>query len=122
MLKEYLFNKKHHIYRKNITISFDKSMSPEERMAYRFKELCKAETPVILPKEKICFMRTVKNIPDIFTSEEWTEIKKKQYIHELGYMSNLSPNYERIIKDGLLKTRESVDKYGKCAIYVKCIV
>lgn len=116
MLKEYLFNKKHHIYRKNITISFDKSMSPEERMAYRFKELCKAETPVILPKEKICFMRTVKNIPDIFTSEEWTEIKKKHYIHELGYMSNLSPNYERIIKDGLLKTRESVDKYGKCAI------
>lgn len=113
MLKKYLLNKEHHKYRHEISIEFNKEMSAGERMAYRFEQLCKAETPVILPEEKICFMRTVKNIPDIFDEEEWNEIKQKHYIHELGYLSNVSPNYERIIRDGLLKTRENADELGQ---------
>ena len=80
-------------------------MSPIERMTYRFEEMCKAETPVILDGEKIVFIRTVKNIPDIFSEDEWKEIKEKHHIHELGYLSNLSPNYERVIKNGLLKEK-----------------
>lgn len=82
-------------------------------MAYRFEKLCEAQTPVILPEEKICFMRTTKNMPDIFTEEEWGEIRKKHYIHEQGYLSNLSPDYESVIKDGLLKRREKADDEQK---------
>ena len=120
MLKDYIINKKHHAFRKEISLEFDPSLSPIERMCYRFEKLCKAETPVILPDEKICFLRTIKNIPDIFTEEEWNEIKDKHYIHELGYVSNLSPDYEGVIRDGLLKRYETADEYGKRQI--KCII
>lgn len=85
-------------------------------MTRRFELLSSLETPVLLLNGKICFMRTVKNIPDIFTEEEWADIKAKHYIHELGYMSNLSPDYEGVIKDGLLKRRETADEYGKRVI------
>ena len=115
-LYEYILNKKHHQYRKEIEISFDKNMSPIERMTYRFETISKAETPVILENEQICFLRTIKNIPDIFTEDEWKEIKSKHYIHELGYLSNLSPDYENAISSGLLKMRENADEYGKRVI------
>ena len=115
-LYNYILNKEHHKFRKEIAIDFNKNMSPIERMTYRFEEMCKAETPVILDGEKIVFIRTVKNIPDIFSEDEWKEIKEKHHIHELGYLSNLSPNYERVIKNGLLKERENADEYGKRTI------
>lgn len=115
-LYDYILNKEHHKFRKDISLEFDKTMSPIERMTYRFEEMCKAETPVILEGEKIVFLRTVRNIPDIFSEDEWAEIKSKHYIHELGYMSNLAPNYERVIKNGLLKERENADEYGKRSI------
>ncbi len=115
-LYDYILNKEHHKFRKEISLEFDKNMTPIERMTYRFEEMCKAERPVILEGEKIVFIRTVKNIPDIFSEDEWKEIKSKHYIHELGYMSNLSPNYERVIKNGLLKERENADEYGKRSI------
>ena len=115
-LYNYILNKEHHKFRKNISLEFDKNMSPIERMTYRFEELSKAETPVILPEEQICFIRTIKNIPDIFSEEEWAEIKSKHFIHELGYFSNLSPNYEDTIKVGLLEKKKTADEYGKRVI------
>ena len=120
LLKEFIVNKKHHVYRKefpqinNIGEEFSKNqLCPKERMTRRFEMLTELETPVLLPEEKICFMRTVKNIPDCFTEYEWKEIKEKHFIHELGYLSNLSPNYERVIANGLLKERENADEYGQ---------
>jgi len=115
-LYNYILNKEHHKFRKEISLEFDKNMSPIERMAYRFEKMCEAETPVILEGEKIVFIRTIKNIPDIFSEDEWAGIKSKHHIHELGYNSNLSPNYERVIRNGLLKERENADEYGKRAI------
>lgn len=115
-LCNYIREKKHHKYRKEISLAFDKDMPPIERMTYRFEQLSKAETPVLLDGEKICFLRTVKNIPDIFTEDEWKEIRLKHFIHELGYMSNLSPDYEGTIKVGLLEKRKSADEYGKRVI------
>lgn len=88
-------------------------LSPEERMTRRFEWLCEEEIPVIFPEEKICFLRTVKNIPDIFTDEEWEEIREKHYIHELGYSSNLTVNYEKVLKHGLLVLKEQADTYGR---------
>lgn len=115
-LYNFIVEKKHHKYRKDVTLTFDKSMSPIERMTYRFEKLAQEETPVLLDGEKICFLRTVKNIPDIFTKDEWAAIKSKHYIHELGYMSNLSPDYEGTINVGLLEKRKSADEYGKRVI------
>lgn len=121
MLKDYIINKKHHAFRQNLNLEYakefkEKKLSPKERMSERFERLTRLEKPVILPGEKICFMRTVKKIPDIFTEDEWDEIRSKHFIHELGYMSNLSPNYYHTIEVGLLEKRKTADEYGKRAI------
>ncbi len=120
VLKDYIINRKHHQFRKdfkeyaNLSEEYKKlGLCPKERMARRFELLSSLETPVLLPDEKICFLRTVKEIPDCFTEDEWKEIRSNQYVHELGYMSNFSPNYERVISKGLLAERETADEYGK---------
>lgn len=120
-LLKYILDGEHHKYRRDCGIDFasdfcDKNLSPIERMTVRFEALCKMETPVIIPGEKICFIRTIKDIPDCFTKKEWEEIKSKHYIHESGYLSNLSPNYEDTIRCGLLKKREQADEWGKRTI------
>ena len=119
-LLNYVVSKEHHKFRKdcpsleNLSEEFAKEkLSPAERMTRRFEMVAKLETPVLLPDEKIAFMRTVKNIPDCFTKEEWEQIKSEHYIHELGYMSNLSPNYEDTIRCGLLEKRKTADEYAK---------
>ncbi len=85
-------------------------------MTRRFELMTRLEKPVLLPNEQITYIRTVKSIPDCFTQEEWAEFKVHHHIHELGYMSNLSPNYADAIKLGLLAKREIADEYGKRVI------
>ena len=91
-------------------------LSPVERMVDRFERMCAAETPHIVPFEKIVMMRTVPKLPDCFTEAEWAEIRGEHYIHEIGYVSNLSPNYAKTIASGLLARREEADEYGKRVI------
>ena len=91
-------------------------LPPIERMADRFERLCREERPVILEGEQICYLRTVSNLPPIFTEDEWADIRKTHYIHELGFMSNVSPNYYAAIVTGLLEKRKTADVYGQRAI------
>ena len=84
-------------------------LSPEERVCRRFEILCEAESPAIHPLEQIAFVRTVSDIPDCFTADEWADIKKDHYVHELGYVSNLCLDYARTIREGLLARREERD-------------
>lgn len=119
-LLSYIVKREHHKFRKDhpeiadLAERFSKEgLEPKERMTRRFEILAGLEEPVFLPNEKICFLRTVKQIPDCFTEDEWKQIRERCYIHELGYMSNLSPDYESAIKDGLLAKREKADEYGK---------
>ena len=120
-LLDYILKKEHYKFRNEFQYECaeecsQKGLNPEQRMADRFKRLSEAEIPHILPDEKIVYMRTVKNIPDIFTQNEWKDIKSNHFIHELGYLSNLSPNYEDTIKHGLLAKSETSNDYGKLAI------
>lgn len=97
-------------------------LTPAERMTRRFEALCAAETPVILDEsELIVFTRTVPNLPDIFTEEEWAEKKEHHFIHELGYISNLSPDYASVIAIGLDAVYENSDsEYTRRAIRALC--
>lgn len=120
ILHRFLVERKHHAYRKDHPETAHlaeeyraQGLTPIERMTRRFELLSSLETPVLLPDEQICMMRTVKNIPDCFTEEEWQEIRSSHFIHELGYMSNLSPNYADTIRVGLLARYEQADEYGK---------
>ena len=117
----YVIDKKHHSARRNCGVDFAsefsaRGLSPVERMTERFERLLAMETPHINAGEKIVLVRTIKDIPDCFSEKEWEEIKKEHFIHELGYLSNLSPNYEKVINKGLLYFKESADEYGKRAI------
>lgn len=120
-LYEFIINKEHHKFRHDVMWNLadeyhKKKLSPAERMADRFERLCEEEKAVILEGEQIVFLRTVSNLPPIFTENEWDEIKEKYHIHELGFMSNLSPNYYAAIETGLLFKREAADECGKRAI------
>ncbi|WP_276950502.1 pyruvate formate lyase family protein [Acetatifactor muris] len=120
VLLDYIISHKHHEFRKEFTEINDISeeyrrqgLSPKERMTRRFELLTTLETPIFLPEERICYMRTVKNMPDCFTKEEWAQIRREHFIHEKGYLSNLSPNYEKAIRRGLMSLRDEADEYGK---------
>ena len=115
-LREFLLNKKHHAYRKRLPETLAEEykkagLSDRERMTRRFEYLISEETPVILEGEKIVFIRTVENIPNCFTEDEFDEMREKYFLHELGYMSNFSPDYESVIKNGLLWVRDKGDSY-----------
>ena len=121
-LLQYIIEKKHHVFREkidwNAAEEFSKlNLTPVERMTRRFEKMCALQTPAFLPDEQICFLRTaVTESNEVFTAEEWDAIKKEHYIHELGYHSNLSPDYESAIAEGLLKKRETADEYSRRSI------
>ena len=120
-LLDYIASGKHRAYRRVCSLDLAAEfaalkLSPIERMVRRLERMLAAEMPVILEDEQICFMRTLKNLPDCFTEEEWKDIRAEYDIHELGYLSNLSPNYGRAISRGLLDLREEADEYGARAI------
>lgn len=112
-------------YREKYRKEFDRNLaeefsllglSDEERLIRRFELLCEKEEAHIHDFEKIVMLRTNKNIPDCFTEDEWLERREKHYIHENGYVSNLSPNYAKVIEKGLLHFRENANEYGRRAI------
>ncbi len=90
-------------------------LSPEERMTRRFEIACANEEAHIFDGQQIVFMRTATALPDVFTADEWDEIKSKHFIHELGYTSNVTPDYSRIISRGLdeVLADENTNEYEK---------
>ncbi len=114
-LYQMIRSRAHHVYRQPpipaLADGYAKeNLTPAVRMTRRFELLCRCETPVILDAgEKIVFMRTVPNLPDIFTDAEWEERRAKHHIHENGYLSNLSPDYASVIAKGLDRAAEESD-------------
>ena len=84
-------------------------MDDRRRTARRLCAALEAEKPVLFPGEIIAFTRTMSAMPMIYSPEEWEEIRKTHYIHELGNVSNLSPDYGRVIRTGLLALRERAE-------------
>lgn len=79
-----------------------------ERSARMLKALLDAECPIIIEGERIVATRTITRIPSIFTDAEWEAIRSKHTLHERGTVSNLSPDYEGIIADGLGKRKAQI--------------
>ena len=120
-LLQYLVDKKHHSFRRKLDVSLsdeysELGISAEERVVRRFEFLLKEETPVILEDEQITFLRTIENLPEIFSEEEWKKIESENYIHEIGFMSNIIPDYEMLLSSGLLKLRETASEAQKRVI------
>jgi formate C-acetyltransferase len=116
-LKEYILTKKHRALRRKVeddlpAIYSSLGLSAEERMTRRFEYLCAHETPVVLSDERIAFLRTLCDVPHIYTEEEFAALKSEKRLHELGFHSNVTPDYEKLLRHGLLYFRDSTDDYG----------
>lgn len=132
-LRTYILNKEYFPLRKASGIDFAdefsrRKLSPRERVAERFCRICALETPVIMPGERIVMTRTITDsngiiikeegkeridLPSIFTAEEWMAVKKEHFIHELGFLSNVVPDFSLILSKGLLWFREKADPDSK---------
>ena len=85
-----------------------RGMADVTRTALRLKQGLEMETPYIFENELIAFTRTVPNLPRIYDDIEWASISETHFIHELGNVSNLSPDYGSVIRVGLLALREKL--------------
>lgn len=61
------------------------------------------------------FLRTVTDVPSIFSEEEWADITNTHFVHELGYVSNLCADYGSTIACGLdVRRAEAVKRFEQC--------
>lgn len=110
-LKQLQWDRIHHSARctlnPDMPLSYrDASQSDVMRCALRTRMALELETPYLFPGEIIAFTRTVPNLPFLFSDAEWGHIRAHHFIHESGNVSNLSPDYGRIIACGLLAMRD----------------
>lgn len=124
VLKDFIWNRKHHIYRRtpeqlgldSLNETFrDDDVAPVERSARMLKSLLDAETPVILEGETIVATRTITSVPSVFTEKEWEDIRARHTLHERGTLSNISADYEGILRDGLGLRKQQVEDRAKDA-------
>ena len=85
------------------------SLSYPTRSALRFRAMLRAETPTILPDERIALFRTVPAFPDIFTPEERSAIEGRYLAFDTGRVNNISVNYGDMITNGFLSKRNDCE-------------
>ena len=116
-LRSFIRAEKHHQFRRtpeelglaDLNEKFKAEGVPAvERSARMLRALLDAECPIIIEGETIVATRTITRIPSIFTEAEWEEIRSKHTLHERGTVSNLSPDYEGIVADGLGKRKADI--------------
>ncbi len=98
-----------------------------ERVTERLCQVLEAEEPPILPDETIVYTRTVRGLPPVYTDEEWEKIKETHFIHEQGRVCNISPDYGRVIQNGLDKERENAARMLEGAdktqtVFLRCVI
>ena len=110
-LKQLQWEKKHHAARialpEEMELPYrDEALPDVMRSALRLKLALDMEKPYLFEDELIAFTRTVPNLPFLFSDAQWETISREHFIHELGNVSNLSPDYGRVIASGLSAVRE----------------
>lgn len=83
-------------------------LSDMDRSARRLIYVLDHEKPVIFEEERIAFTRTIPVIPEIFTENELTELKKEYWIHEKGDVCNINVDYTKLLKTGLMPKKEEL--------------
>lgn len=86
-------------------------LSHAARMSRRFEWLCRQEVPTLLPGERICMLRTIENIPDIFTASEWDELRRQYKGHEAWHYTNLTIDYARLLESGFNAVLQKADEH-----------
>ncbi len=114
-LKQLQWDRAHHVARRTLPADIslpyrNASMSDVMRCALRTRLALELETPYLMPGEIIAFTRTMPNLPFLYNEEEWHAIRAAHFIHESGNVSNLSPDYGKVIACGLLALRDRLSE------------
>ena len=64
-----------------------------ERAVERLCFMLRQEEPHLFPEERIAFVRTLPNVPELFTAEELEALHRSHWIHERGDVSNINVDY-----------------------------
>lgn len=83
------------------------------RSAVRLREMLCAQRCVFFEDSEFIPARTTEAAPDILSPEEWDTIRETNTIHESGWMSNLCPDYGKILSTGLLALLEEAEAREK---------
>ena len=111
----YIVERGHHAHRRPFAPAVladeyaREGLSLRERMADRFVRATAQEIPYIAEGEEIVFVRTVTNLPDVQTEAEWAAMRARTHIHELGYVSNICPDYTVLVAEGLEAAYKTAD-------------
>jgi formate C-acetyltransferase len=115
LLDYFIVQKEHHQFRKPGVEPYAlaeeyaaRALGDLERGAARFRWVLEQESPVVFPGENIVLIRTVTEIPEIFTRAEFEDVKKNHAIHEQGKVSNVNPRYSLLLDKGTRWKREEL--------------
>ena len=114
LLDFFVVQKAHHRFRKPKIDPYElaagmQSLTPMQRAAKRLRFVLKKETPVVFPSEKIAMIRTVSNIPEIFTEQEMAALRAMHFVPERGKVFNLCPWYSALVDTGTEAKRMEVE-------------
>ena len=107
-LLERTFDKEHRTFRRDVDWKplldcfIDESVGDMERARIGLEEMLNAETPAFMDGERIAFLRTVKQIPDLHSDKEMDDRRAQGIAFgEKGVVFNITADFESAIRDGL---------------------
>lgn len=83
-------------------------LGDRERAVRRLEYALETEKPVVFADERLALLRTVPVNFEIFTEEEWEEIRREHYIHEQGKVCNINPKYSLLLDSGFDEKRKEI--------------
>ena len=121
-LLERTFDKEQAKFRRNVDWKpllerfIAEGIGDEARARIGLEEMLKAETPAFMEGERLAFMRTVKQIPDLHTDAEMeTRRASGTAFGEKGVVFNLTADFGPTIRDGLeARLAEMELRLAKC--------
>ena len=78
-------------------------------MSLRLRNFLQEQGCIFIPESRFIPTRTTTAPADILSEAEFEGIKASHTIHELGYMSNICPDYTELISCGILKRIEDIN-------------
>jgi len=131
-LLSFLTEHRHHVYRHEVSWNLaeqysNQNLAPVLRAADALCKMLAAETPCLLPGERLAFTRTVKNIPELYTQEEWKKMRSEHSFAEKGNVFNICCDFMTTIHVGLDVRRQeaeagltSADDQGK--VFLQAVI
>ena len=110
-LRDYILAERHHAFRRTVEWRLAEEFAaagtpPVLRRAVALEKVLAAEMPQFLPGERIAGLRTVANLPALFTEAEWTAMRQAHSFSEQGVPFNFTPDYPSVIARGLEAVRK----------------